>query len=508
MQKYSSFGLIKNMPNLPSTRSEAIIQNSKWYFTGIPCARGHISNRFTKQGICMLCSRENAMKDYQHTTDRRRSYSDLEGFIKASNSIHNNKYSYSSAVYLGAHTKLSISCPTHGLFMQSPTNHVSGQGCPQCSNDITALRCVGNTIDLIKNAQKIWGETYDYRLVSYVKAHKKVTITCRTHGVFKQTPTNHLTGKSGCPRCNHMKSSQEEEVATYLSIFAQVLRRDRSLLAPKELDIVLPDLKIAVEYCGMYWHSHDNQAAEKQDKHKHYQKYKACSDLGYRLITVYETEWLNNKPAIKRLLRNAIGKSKGSVMARKCALKKVSNAEARAFYNKYHPQGGAGSGEHYGLYWKDKLVACMRFVFGANDRGAGASARAWTLGRYATRVNVVGGASKLFQAFIREFNPPEVKSFSDNRYFTGGMYTQLGFVLETDVAPDYQVWSSKLGLRPKPHYQRRNLPKRLLEHGCMETFDPDPDVDPRTEADITYLMGARRIYDCGKKRWVWKNNCL
>ena len=89
-----------------------------------------------------------------------------------------------------------------------------------------------------------------------------------------------------------------------------------------------------------------------------------------------------------------------------------------------------------------------------------------------------------------------------SRYFSGGMYEQLGFALEEETAPDYQVWSPKLGLKPKSHYQRRNIQQRLIEHGVDEEFNHK--VDVRTEREMTYLMGARRIYDCGKKRWVWK----
>jgi hypothetical protein len=188
-------------------------------------------------------------------------------------------------------------------------------------------------------------------------------------------------------------------------------------------------------------------------------------------------------------------------MARKCELKKVDAATAAAFYARYHPQGGAGNGEHYGLFWKGKLVACMRFTFGANDRGAAAAARMWTLTRFATRVTVAGGASRLFKAFVDEHTPAQVKSFSDNRFFEGGMYAQLGFALDAERGADYQVWSPKLGLRPKSHYQRRNIPARLREHGIEDTFDPE--TDPRTETDMLYLMRCGRLYDCGKKRWLW-----
>lgn len=144
----------------------------------------------------------------------------------------------------------------------------------------------------------------------------------------------------------------------------------------------------------------------------------------------------------------------------------------------------------------------MRFALGANDRGNNAN-RVWTLARYATRVNILGGASKLFKAFVKDEQPELIKSFSDNRYFSGGMYEQLGFTMELESQPDYQVWSQKLGLKPKTYYQRRTLQKRLNDHNINETYDSE--TDSRTEKEMTYIMGAGRIYDCGKKRWVWKN---
>jgi hypothetical protein len=298
-----------------------------------------------------------------------------------------------------------------------------------------------------------------------------------------------------------MKSAPEDQVARFLSRLTTVIQRDRSIIGPKELDIYLPDHNLAVEYCGMYWHSHGDAEDEKKTKLRHAEKHRLCAEKGIRLITLFETEWTERQPTVKRLLRNAVGKTRGRLMARKCAVGRPTPAEARAFYELYHPQGGNGHGEHFGLYHNGNLVACMRFNYGGNDRGHGAKGRQWTLGRYATRISVAGAASRLFKAFLKEYNPSEVKSFSDNRLFGGSMYEQLGFVLEEEVSPDYQVWSPRIGLKPKPHYQRRALPKRLEEHGISDVFDPAS--DPRTEAVMTYLMGARRIYDCGKKRWLW-----
>lgn len=490
--------------DLPTTRAEAKRCGSRHYFTGLPCIRGHIEPRFTSIGKCKQCSVEDARNTHVYISDRRQSYTEIEGFKTKANTVHNDTYTYEKAVYVNAHTKLLVSCQVHGDFPISPTNHVQGKGCPACAIQRTRAVQIKSTATFITHARSVWGDIFDYSTVDYDGAKTDITFRCLKHDkLVTQQPSNHLQGKLACPQCNHMKSSKESALADFLKIFTKVEQRNRSILKPKELDIYLPEHNLAIEFSGMYWHSHGSIQEENKNKNNHYNKYKECAEKGIRLLTIYENEWEERRYAVKRLLRNAIGKTKGKLMARKCELKKVDIKEAVVFYNKYHPQGGTGNGEHYGLYWKTKLVACMRFTYGANDRGDNRG-RVWTLTRYATRITIAGGASKLFKAFLTEYAPDEVKSFSDNRYFSGGMYEQLGFTMDEESKPDYQVWSPKIGLKPKPHYQRRNISARLKEHRADEQYNHK--TDARTEREMTYLMGARRIYDCGKKRWIWKQN--
>ena len=435
-------------------------------------------------------------------------------FLRRAEERHPGRFDYEKTKYVNMTTKVTVTCRDHGDFQISPIKLVhEGQGCPDCGaarrgyqKDMVACRVASAASKrkafggkFVSRAREVHGDLYDYSDHGYVSGREKVRIRCAKHGVFEQAVYHHLAGQ-GCPRCGQ-KSAPEDAIAAYLSRFTTVVQRDRTLIAPKEIDIYLPEHNLAVEFCGIYWHSHGDRDDERKNKLRHAEKHRMCAERGVRLITLYETEWAERPETVKRMLRNAVGATRGKLMARKCELGKPTPQEARAFYEKYHPQGGSGHGEHYGLYHRGKLVACMRFNYGNNDRGAGAKQRQWTLGRYATRIPVAGAASRLFKAFLKEQNPPSVKSFSDNRWFSGAMYEQLGFDLEADVPPDYQVWSTKLGLRPKPHYQRRVLPTRLREHGVEESFDPK--TDQRTEAEMTYLMGARRIYDCGKKRWVW-----
>lgn len=441
----------------------------------------------------------------------------LDAVIAQARERHNGYYTYERAVYVNNTTKFMVTCPVHGDFSVSPNNHISGgKGCPVCGaakrgHRHSVLGAARKTADakiakfadaFMREAREVHGDAYDYAAVEYAGAQHKIDIRCPKHGLFRQTPEHHLKRAHGCPECSHHRSKGEAALLHFVSIFAGARTRDRSVVPPKELDIYVPSASLAIEYCGEYWHAASSIAEERTGRNRHLDKHKACEALGIRLLTVYESEWLARPRAIKRLVRNALGKGRGRLMARKCDLRPVGHQEAAAFYEAYHPQGGGGYGEHYGLYHGAKLVACMRFTFGGNDRGAHAD-RVWTLSRYATRVAVAGGASRLLAAFVVEHDPRIVKSFSDNRYFSGAMYEQLGFVLEETSPPDYQVYHPKTGLLPKTAWQRSKIPARIRDIRSGETFDPR--TDPRSERDMTYLLGAQRMFDCGKKRWVWRH---
>jgi phage FluMu protein Com len=58
--------------------------------------------------------------------------SNTMAFIQKANLKHQNYFDYSKVAYVSANNKVLIGCCTHGDFLQSPANHLSGQGCPKC----------------------------------------------------------------------------------------------------------------------------------------------------------------------------------------------------------------------------------------------------------------------------------------------------------------------------------------------------------------------------------------
>ena len=128
----------------------------------------------------------------------------LQAFIDAATLRHQGRYDYEQvpAMFVNAHTKVTIGCTDHGDFDQEPNEHKRGQRCPDCSGRRNAKATVRGARFKIQ-AAVMHGGRYDYSAVEFVDQHTEVTILCRTHGPFTQRPTNHLDidGPSGCPDC-------------------------------------------------------------------------------------------------------------------------------------------------------------------------------------------------------------------------------------------------------------------------------------------------------------------
>jgi hypothetical protein len=62
----------------------------------------------------------------------KRSGSNSSAFAARSSAVHLGRYDYSKTIYTKAKLKVSITCPRHGEFTQTPENHLQGKGCPSC----------------------------------------------------------------------------------------------------------------------------------------------------------------------------------------------------------------------------------------------------------------------------------------------------------------------------------------------------------------------------------------
>lgn len=122
-------------------------------------------------------------------------------FIEKAKIIHGNKYDYSKVNYMNTHTKIIIICSLHNEFEQTPYCHINSYGCHICAEQIRKGNINKTTEIFIKKANSIHNNKYDYSKVNYVNYDTHITITCKIHGDFTKTPTDHYKGW-GCNECS------------------------------------------------------------------------------------------------------------------------------------------------------------------------------------------------------------------------------------------------------------------------------------------------------------------
>lgn len=424
---------------------------------------------------CPICGKS-ISKPAKYTTDT---------FVLASNTVHGKKYNYQDSNYIDMNTPIKIICPKHGEFKQNPYFHLHGGICPKCAREITGNKRRITKDEFIKRAKTIHGGKYDYSKVEYKTEKHKVCIICPEHGEFLQTPDKHLRG-NGCPKCVYPYSKAEIEIYEFIKTLVgenNVVWHDRSILNGKEIDIFIPNMKVGIEYNGLYWHN--------RDRNYHINKTEMCNALGINLIQIFEDEYLQNKDIVLSKISHILGKSSLSkkIYGRNCIIKEIDKYQAKDFLEKNHIQGFVASTVYIGGWHNEELIGVLSLKKTSNE---------WELTRFATRIDTrsIGVCGKMFSCFVKKYNPEKVKTFADRRWTMNrdnNLYTKIGFVFEKYTVPEYRYYKPgdgpvrqhKFGFRKKILNKKYQLPLTM------------------TESEMTEYLGYSKIYDCGLIKYVW-----
>ena len=309
----------------------------------------------------------------------------------------------------------------------------------------------------------------------YLMAHRKGI----TEEAFEHMPKS----------CN--ESYEEKEIAAWLLSLGATNTKIRlgEGKRKKEIDIYLPDYKVGIEYCGLYWH---NEGNGQKGKTYHFDKMKLVESHGVRLITIFEDEWVGRKDQVKNFLMSVVGLSDTKISARKCQLVPVDILVGRAFLEQHHIQGPARLNlVFFGLEFNGELIGV---VSGGRHHRQGHKTEL-VLDRLCFKggITVQGGASRLFKALVgyaQANGYSKVVSWSDNRWSQGNVYRKMGFILEQELGPDYSYVDIS---NPHRRYSKQSMKKKGSER-----------TGNLTERELREAEGYSRIWDCGKKRWTFQ----
>jgi len=338
----------------------------------------------------------------------------------------------------------------------------------------------------------------EYDIINMDLNEKNYTMKCNHGHIFNISYTllagRRKTNTIICTKCNPIDKSisgLELELLEFIknNYDGKIITSDRKVLDGKELDIYLPDLNLAFEFNGLYYHNELHK-----DKKYHLNKTEKCEEQGIHLFHIYEDDWTNKKDIIKSMILNKLKKTKNKIWARKTKIEDLSdkknNKLIRDFLDKNHLQGFVGAKVKLGLFYGNKLVSLM--TFGKNRLGIGKlNNNDFELLRFCNilNTNVIGGASKLFKYFVNIYKPHNIISYADRSYSNGNLYVTLNFILSHKTRESYHYIVDKI------RYHRFNFRKSKLKGDKN-----------KTEHEIMNENNIFRIYNSGHMCFIWNSH--
>lgn len=448
----------------------------------VRCPKGHISNIWfsnfhTHGNRCFEC-----YGSKKYNIEFIREYAISEGYVLKSD------------IYERAGAKLEFMCPKKHIYRVSWEKfYRRGFRCSFCSGKYGGLN-----IEIAR--ERFMEAGYTLLDVEYESATHPMEFKCGNGHTHKMN-LNNLSRGQRCGKCyeefeNGRSSRPERQIESHLSKMGITFSsRDRGVIAPYELDFYFPEHKVALEYCGLYWHSD----AVGKPRNYHYKKMVACREKGIRLITVFEDEFLMRPSVVLSRFFHSLGVSQKVIYARKCDVIEVGKKEARAFMEENHLQGSGAFKIAYGLCFEGELVGVLTGgSIGRKHVSAGKNIIELKRLAFSPGVVVVGGASRLFKRFKTHCvnnGYEEIRSYCDMRYGNpfNPIYEKLGFTFLTES-------------KYTPHYFKGQ--KRYRNYSLRKT--PEERLTGKTEWELREAQGYRRIWDCGHRTYVLnlKKGCV
>lgn len=309
-------------------------------------------------------------------------------------------------------------------------------------------------------------ETYKENWKNKPEEEKRALVIKRWETFLKNNKAR--TSKGETSLYEYIKSNYDGEI----------IRNDRRILNGLEIDIYLPELKLGIEYNGLYWHSREGV---NHYTTQHQEKTRLAEEAGVQLIHIYEWEWPSED--MKKYLRFLLHKDTQKIYARQCEIKEVDFPTAQAFCEEHHLQH-AQSSRHskdwtcYGLYYKGELVQLASWDHPYRSKKYEWD---WQRGCPASLFTVIGGTAKLWKHFLKEKKPTSVMCHADADKFDGRSYAQIGMKLKE--------WQKRI------YY--------VMLDGSVTSYIPRQEENRRKMFEN---WSGVSVQSAGTKLFIWENN--
>lgn len=264
----------------------------------------------------------------------------------------------------------------------------------------------------------------------YKNKYQRLQLKCKKCGETQVKNMMMINAGSVCFSCSPKESKGQIEVFNFVkSIAPDALLSDRTLISPKEVDVLVPSARLAIEYNGLYWHS----TTIISDKNYHERKRRSVCESGHRFFMLYEDEWRDKRSIVEGMIRHRLGSPHEVLDARKLSIEVLDGDTSRIFFDSSHLEGYVPCVTTHGLVdGRGRVVAAMslRRPFHASRASTSLEvARSACL----PGVSIRGWTGRLTASIVRHSASLGIRSlmsYVDSRVGDGRSYLSSGWKLE------------------------------------------------------------------------------
>lgn len=252
-----------------------------------------------------------------------------------------------------------------------------------------------------------------------------------------------------------VSSNFEKDVRKFVYSICKedILFNDRQAIKPLELDIYIPEEKLAIECNGIYWHSIEKI----HNPNYHLKKTQACEKEGIRLIHITDWEWKNKKEICKSIIASAFGIYKNTIDSKDCIVKKLNISTAKQFLLNNDIQNVETGETNLGLYYKNSLVQIITLSKKENE---------YELIRMCTKLNtkIINGFSKLMENLPKEIT--KVITYVDREKSNQDIYYKNNWKYIHNTKPSYFYYCKTEDSYTRDKEYRNNTDYYLKNYNC------------------------------------------
>ena len=283
---------------------------------------------------------------------------------------------------------------------------------------------------------------------------------CQDFKIERTLLNNRISKKIDiCTLCNpihsYTTSQAQKDIQQYIqqNYNGEMIVCSKKIIYPYEIDIFLPDLKLAFEFNGLYWHNEINKP-----NNYHLIKTNMCKDKNINLIHIWEDDWIYKKDIIKSLILNKLNLYSYTINSSECEIKEIKdNKLIKYFLNVNHLKGYTKSNIKIGLFHKNELVSLMIFT---------KKSQHYILKRFCNKlnINITDSHIKIFKYFLNVYKPINTFVYCDvSNYET--IYEDIGFKYEKNLQPDYSYVLGDIRKNKNEYF------KHKPEKRCFKIYD-------------------------------------